>query len=186
MDLLRLSLRQLQIFVAVAQSGSTSAASEAIALSQSATSAAVNELERMLSLQLFDRTGRRLLLNDNGRALLPRALRPCFSGLDREQFLVCCLDAKNASIGVNVVSIGTLTLSLVHPREVFKPAILLNACAIIAVHNHPSGDPTPSPEDRTLTTRLREAGDLLGIRLLDHLILGDDRLYSFADQGWPL
>ena len=75
MDLLRLSLRQLQIFVAVAQSGSTSAASEAIALSQSATSAAVNELERMLSLQLFDRTGRRLLLNDNGRALLPRALR---------------------------------------------------------------------------------------------------------------
>ena len=75
MDLLRLSLRQLQIFVAVAQSGSTSAASEAIALSQSATSAAVNELERMLSLQLFDRAGRRLLLNDNGRALLPRALR---------------------------------------------------------------------------------------------------------------
>lgn len=114
------------------------------------------------------------------------ALRPYFAGLDREQFLVCCLDAKNASIGVNIVSIGTLTLSLVHPREVFKPAILLNAAAIIAVHNHPSGDPTPSPEDRTLTTRLREAGDLLGIRLLDHLILGDDRLYSFADQGWPL
>lgn len=114
------------------------------------------------------------------------ALRPCFDGLDREQFLVCCLDAKNVSIGVNIVSIGTLTLSIVHPREVFKPAILLNACAIIAAHNHPSGDPTPSPEDRTLTTRLREAGDLLGIRLLDHLILGDDRLYSFADQGWPL
>ncbi len=63
------------------------------------------------------------------------ALRPCFAGLDREQFLVCCLDAKNASIGVNIVSIGTLTLSLVHPREAFKPAILLNAAAIIAVHN---------------------------------------------------
>ncbi len=114
------------------------------------------------------------------------ALRPYFAGLDREQFLVCCLDAKNTSIGVNIVSIGSLTLSIVHPREVFKPAILLNACAIIAVHNHPSGDPTPSAEDRTLTARLREAGDLLGIRLLDHLILGDDRLYSFADQGWPL
>ncbi len=114
------------------------------------------------------------------------ALRPCFADLDREQFLVCCLDAKNVSIGVNIVSIGTLTLSIVHPREVFKPAILLNACAIIAAHNHPSGDPTPSAEDRTLTTRLREAGDLLGIRLLDHLILGDERLYSFADQGWPL
>ena len=74
MDVLRLTLRQLQIFVAVAQTGSTTAASEAVALSQSATSAAVNELERVLSLQLFDRTGRRLLLNDNGRALLPRAL----------------------------------------------------------------------------------------------------------------
>ena len=114
------------------------------------------------------------------------ALRPYFAGLDREQFLVCCLDAKNVSIGVNIVSIGSLTLSIVHVREVFKPAILLNSAAIIAVHNHPSGDPTPSLEDRTLTTRLREAGDLLGIRLLDHLILGDDRLYSFADQGWPL
>jgi len=114
------------------------------------------------------------------------ALRPYFAGLDREQFLVCSLDARNAAIGVNIVSIGSLTLSIVHPREVFKSAILMNACAIIAVHNHPSGDPNPSPEDRTLTTRLREAGDLLGIKLLDHLILGDDRLYSFADQGWPL
>ena len=63
------------------------------------------------------------------------ALRPCFAALDREQFLVCCLDAKNASIGVNIVSIGSLNFSIVHPREVFKPAILLNACAIIAVHN---------------------------------------------------
>ena len=63
---------------------------------------------------------------------------------------------------------------------------LFDTCAIIALDNHPSGDPTPSVEDRTLTTRLREAGDLLGIRLLDHLILGDDCLYSFADQGWPL
>mgnify|MGYP001229671397 CR=1 FL=1 len=124
------------------------------------------------------------ILRDSAAAAA--ALRPCFAGLDREQFLVCCLDAKNVSIGVNIVSIGSLTLSIVHVREVFKSAILLNSCAILAVHNHPSGDPTPSPEDRTLTTRLREAGDLLGIRLLDHLILGDDRLYSFADQGWPL
>ena len=69
------------------------------------------------------------------------ALRPCFAGLDREQFLVCCLDAKNVSIGVNIVSIGSLTLSIVHVREVFKPAILLNAAAIIAAHNHPSGAP---------------------------------------------
>lgn len=113
------------------------------------------------------------------------ALRPFFAGLDREQFLVACLDAKHAIIGVNVVSLGSLTLAIVHPREVFKPAILLNTGALLCAHNHPSGDPAPSPEDRVLTKRLREAGELLGISLLDHIILGEDRLYSFADQGWP-
>ena len=104
MDLLRLSLRQLQIFVAVAQSGSTSAASEAIALSQSATSAAVNELERMLSLQLFDRTGRRLLLNDNGRALLPRALRMLEDASDIERM------ARNADQQLQSLRIGASTI----------------------------------------------------------------------------
>jgi DNA repair protein RadC len=113
------------------------------------------------------------------------ALRPFFAGLDREQFLVACLDAKHAIIGVNIVSLGSLTLSIVHPREVFKPAILLNSAAIICAHNHPSGDPAPSSEDRVLTTRLRQAGELLGITVLDHIILGDDRTFSFADQGWP-
>ncbi len=129
-------------------------------------------------------TGPRVVIRDSAAAAI--ALRPCFVGLDREQFVVCCLDAKHAIIGVNVVSIGSLTLSIVHPREVFKPAILLNSCAIIAAHNHPSGDSTPSIEDRTLTTRLREAGELLGIRLLDHLVLGEDSFYSFGDEGWPL
>lgn len=113
------------------------------------------------------------------------ALRPFFAGLDREQFLVACLDAKHAIIGVNVVSLGSLTLAIVHPREVFKAAILLNTGALLCAHNHPSGDPTPSPEDRVLTKRLRDAGELLGITLLDHVILGEDRIYSFADQGWP-
>jgi DNA repair protein RadC len=113
-------------------------------------------------------------------------LRPCFAGLDREQFLVCGLDAKHCIIGVNVVSVGSLTLSIVHPREVFKPLILMNAAAWICAHNHPSGgDVTPSPEDRVLTTRLRQGAELLGISLLDHLILTDERCYSFADQGWP-
>jgi len=112
-------------------------------------------------------------------------LRPLFAGLDREQFLVCGLDAKHGIIGVNVVSIGSMTLAIVHPREVFKPLILMNACAWICAHNHPSGDPAPSPEDRVLTSRLRQGADLLGITLLDHLILTDDRCYSFADQGWP-
>ena len=112
-------------------------------------------------------------------------LRPLFEGLDREQFLVCGLDAKHCIIGVNIVSIGTLTLAIVHPREVFKPLILMNAGAWICAHNHPSGDPTPSQEDRVLTTRLRQGAELLGLTLLDHLILTDAGCYSFADQGWP-
>ena len=112
-------------------------------------------------------------------------LRPLFAGLDREQFLVCGLDAKHAIIGVNIVSIGSLTLAIVHPREVFKPLILMNAVAWICAHNHPSGDIAPSQEDRVLTSRLRQGADLLGISLLDHLILTDKHYYSFADQGWP-
>jgi DNA repair protein RadC len=111
--------------------------------------------------------------------------RPCFEGLDREHFLVCGLDAKHRVIGINVVSVGTLTLSIVHPREVFKPLIVMNAAAWLASHNHPSGDATPSQEDRLLTKRLREVGNLLGITLLDHVILGEARHFSFADDGWP-
>jgi DNA repair protein RadC len=112
-------------------------------------------------------------------------IRPLLAGLDREHFLVCGLDAKHAAIGINLVSVGTLTLALVHPREVFKPLLLMNAGACLCAHNHPSGDTTPSPEDLVLTKRLREVADLLGIPLLDHLILGDEGYYSFADQGWP-
>lgn len=112
-------------------------------------------------------------------------LRPCFTGLDREKFVVCGLDAKHGIIGINVVSMGSLTLAIVHPREVFKPLILMNAAAWICAHNHPSGDTTPSSEDRILTKRLREAGELLGVTLLDHLVFGHEQVFSFADQGWP-
>jgi DNA repair protein RadC len=112
-------------------------------------------------------------------------LRPLFAGLDREQFLVCGLDARHCIIGANVVSVGSLTLSIVHPREVFKPLILMNASAWICAHNHPSDDPSPSEEDRQLTIRLKQGADLLGIPLLDHLVLADARCYSFADHGWP-
>jgi len=112
-------------------------------------------------------------------------LRPSFEGLDREQFLVCGLDAKHRIIGINIVSIGSLTLAIVHPCEVFKPLISMNAAACICAHNHPSSDPTPSHEDRVLTQRLRQAAELLGITLLDHLVLGENRHFSFADHGWP-
>jgi len=112
-------------------------------------------------------------------------LGPLFAGLDREQFLVCGLDAKHAIIGVNIVSIGSLTLAIVHPREVFKPLILMNAAAWICAHNNPSDDPAPSEEDRQLTIRLKQGADLLGIPLLDHLVLADAPCYSFAGHGWP-
>jgi DNA repair protein RadC len=112
-----------------------------------------------------------------------RVLAPQFEGLDREKFIVLLLDAKHRVIGVNTVSIGSLTASIVHPREVFKPVIAGNAAAIILAHNHPSGDSAPSPEDVELTKRLREAGELLGIRVLDHVILGEGSHYSFVDAG---
>jgi DNA repair protein RadC len=93
--------------------------------------------------------------------------------VDREYFLTLILNTKNNVVGANVTSIGTLNSSLVHPREVFKAAILANAAAIICVHVHPSGDPTPSPEDLEITRRLVEAGKILGIEVLDHVIIGD-------------
>ena len=93
--------------------------------------------------------------------------------LDREQFIIACLNTKNEPTNISVVSVGTLNKAIVHPREVFKTAILSNAASIMAFHNHPSGETTPSQQDIQLTKRLYEAGELLGIKLLDHLIIGD-------------
>ena len=109
---------------------------------------------------------------------------PLVADFDREGFWVVLLNGKNRAIGLNLVSVGALTAALVHPREVLKPAILGNAAAIILVHNHPSGDPAPSTEDLALTRRLCEVGDLVGIRILDHVIIGHDGAYrSLADEG---
>ena len=94
-------------------------------------------------------------------------------GLDREQFIIACLNTKNEPTNISVVSVGTLNKAIVHPREVFKTAILSNAASIMAFHNHPSGETTPSQQDIQLTNRLYEAGELLSIKLLDHLIIGD-------------
>lgn len=102
---------------------------------------------------------------------------------DREQLLVCCLDAKNQPTAINVVSVGNLNNSLVHPREVFKPAILSNSASIILFHNHPTGDPTPSKEDTNITERLKECGNILGIKLIDHIIIGDNSYYSLKENG---
>jgi DNA repair protein RadC len=109
---------------------------------------------------------------------------PALRDLRHEIFKVILLDAKHAIMRDATVSEGSLTLSIVHPREVFTLAVRESAAAVIFLHNHPSGDPTPSQEDRVLTTRLVSAGEVLGIRVLDHLVVGDGRYVSFADQGW--
>ena len=104
--------------------------------------------------------------------------------LDREQFIIACLNTKNEPTNISVVSVGTLNKAIVHPREVFKTAILSNAASIMAFHNHPSGDTIPSDQDIQLTHRLVEAGELLGIKLLDHLIIGDRSFTSLKEKGY--
>lgn len=105
-------------------------------------------------------------------------------GLDREQFIVACLNTKNEPTNISVVAVGTLNKAIVHPREVFKTAILSNAASIMAFHNHPSGETTPSQQDIQLTNRLYEAGELIGIKLLDHLIIGDGTFTSLKEKGY--
>jgi DNA repair protein RadC len=117
-------------------------------------------------------------------AALYKHYHPQLRDLRHELFKVILLDAKHALIRDVTVSEGSLTLSIVHPREVFSLAVRESAAAVIFLHNHPSGDPTPSHEDRVLTSRLVSAGQVLGIQVLDHVILGDGRYVSFADQGW--
>ncbi|MBW2373874.1 MAG: DNA repair protein RadC [Deltaproteobacteria bacterium] len=100
-----------------------------------------------------------------------------------EQFLVVLLDGRHRVMRTEPVSRGTLTASLVHPREVFRPAIREAAAAVALVHNHPSGDPTPSREDREITARLARAGDLLGIRVLDHVVVAEGGYHSLREDG---
>ena len=109
-------------------------------------------------------------------------LRGKMGHLDRERFVVVLLNTKNAVLGTHTVSIGTLSSSLVHPREVFKPAIQASAAAVILAHNHPSGKTQPSREDRDVTRRLVEAGETIGIEVLDHLVIGDAH-FSFKEHG---
>lgn len=100
----------------------------------------------------------------------------------REHFIAFYLDTRNNVIAVHNVSIGTAEAVTVHPREVFCPAIHCCAAGVIVAHNHPSGDPSPSKEDRLITDRLRAAGELLGVPLLDHMVIGATSFYSFAEE----
>jgi len=103
--------------------------------------------------------------------------------LKQEHFITLLLDTKNHVIGKETISVGSLNASIVHPREVFKPAIKKSASSIIAIHNHPSGDPTPSREDIEVTKRLSQAGNIIGIDVLDHIIIGDSNYISLKDKG---
>jgi DNA repair protein RadC len=124
-------------------------------------------------------------LSPDRRYTSPEQISKLFSFLtseSKEYFFTMHMDGKNRILCIDCVSVGSLNQSIVHPREVFKTALLSSAAAIILVHNHPSGDPTCSREDREITRRLKEAGELLGIRILDHIILGES-YYSFVEQG---
>lgn len=108
---------------------------------------------------------------------------PTLRDLNREEFRVLLLNTQHAVTREIVVTVGTLDTSVVHPREVFRAAVLESAAAVILVHNHPSGDPTPSPEDHTVTAQLVAAGRMIGIPVLDHVVMGDGCYVSFVEAG---
>jgi DNA repair protein RadC len=140
---------------------------------------------------------KRILKEDNSKEtifnspeIVKQHFRPLIAGLEVEKFWVLCLDRKNRLLRRTESTSGTATNSLIHPREVFREAIRLSASAIIAVHNHPSGDPAPSRADIKVTRQLREAASIIGIDLLDHIILGQKNkdpqgigYYSFNEAG---
>jgi len=124
-------------------------------------------------------------LRPNTRYTSPTQIYETFSFLKdetKEYFISLHLDGKNRVVCIDMVSQGSLNQSIVHPRELFKTALLSSAAAVILLHNHPTGDPTPSTEDLTITKRLMEAGDMIGIKVLDHIVIGDS-YYSFSERG---
>lgn len=168
-------------------------------LSNLATARDVKELAKMKGLGLAKAAtiiaslelGRRVALAEpqsrdsitspeDGVALLMPRLRY----ETKEHFLVVLLNSKNKVLQIEQISEGSLNSSVVHPREVFMPAVLHHAAAILAAHNHPSGDPTPSKEDKDLTKTLAEAGKYMGIPVLDHIIIGDASYFSFKEHSY--
>ena len=134
--------------------------------------------------------GRRTLVRgvaERPRLTTPRQLAayllPQYGAGAVEQFGIVMLDTKHRVIRVRIVSMGSLDSTVVHPREVFREAALASAAATVLFHNHPSGDPTPSPDDLVLTTRMVNAGDIRGINVVDHVILADQRYFSLVEAG---
>ena len=112
-----------------------------------------------------------------------KAIRASIKDKAKEHFKLILLDTRNKIIGISTISIGTLNASLVHPREIFKEAIIHNSASVVLAHNHPSGDPEPSDEDLTITKRLVKSGKILGIEVIDHIIIGKTGFSSFKERG---
>lgn len=112
-----------------------------------------------------------------------RVVKPLLAGRDKEHFLACALSTKNKLLRIIEVSVGSLNASIVHPRELFKECVMASAASVVVAHCHPSGDPTPSGADIQLTRRLVKAGDVLGIEVLDHVVIGGDEHASLRDLG---
>lgn len=150
-----------------------------LGLAKAASVAAALEIGRRVAAE---RRPERPLLRDPSDVY--RQLHPRLRQAPEERFLALLLDGRHRILREVLVSKGTLTASLVHPREVFRDAIRAGAAGIILAHNHPSGDPTASPEDREVTARLAQAGALLGVQVLDHVIVAERGYTSFREEGW--
>lgn len=147
-------------------------------------------MAKALQIQAGIELGRRLARARLGEAITIRSpqdvselLMEELRYLQKEHFVCLFLNTKNQVLGQETLSMGSLNASIVHPREVFRSAIKRSSAAIICVHNHPSGDPTPSPEDVDITLRLKEAGAIIGIEILDHVIIGDQKFVSLKEHG---
>jgi len=138
-------------------------------------------------IALFEFNKRHSLSKQNGKAIKSAKdvfdyCHPKLDGADKEHFMILHLDSKNKVIKDEIISIGTLNSSIIHPREVFKSAIKESANSVILVHNHPSGDPKPSKADEEITELLFKSGDLLSIKVLDHVIIGNETYHSFKEN----
>ncbi|MBK5491917.1 MULTISPECIES: JAB domain-containing protein [Bacillus] len=133
------------------------------------------------SNKIYDVERKRITCPDDINILARAVL--CVDEMPHEIFGVFNLNTKNEIIGCNIVSQGSINCAIIHPRETFRTAILNNASSIVCFHNHPSGDPSPSHEDREVTKRLAECGKILGIELIDHVIIGEHRFVSLREKG---
>ncbi len=131
-------------------------------------------------LEMFERSPK---FKINSPEDVYRRLYPAMRESKKEHFMELCLDTKNQVIREDTISIGSLNANIVHPREVFRTALIESAAHIIVSHNHPSGDPTPSKEDVDITKKLVETGKIMGIEVLDHVIIGDGRHFSMKEAG---